>query len=312
MKKCPECGAKNNSYSLICGECGASFEELDKHAVQVATAESDEVKTYKPKVGGPESDEVVAPYRPAVGGPDSVGDPVMTGGPLVGNDSNNKIQSVVGQPLNSQAANGGPKTDPYGTVTAPPRIRYQEKPDLPPLKYSMLKASIGSILMLIILAAAGWYSYQNYIVKPRPVLTVVRSFVEATAMNDWQNTFNNIDQDSQAVLQRVQKNMRYSRMPITLDFFGTAGQEFTEGKQYKLKVLSLTETTAKVRISPGPAPVYGFKEGELPAKYKNGFEISLSNINGEWKVNFNQLVADFMNCGYPFSGAAQYFTGKRY
>lgn len=308
MKKCPECGAKNNSYSLICGECGASFEELDQQPTQAtggAVAGPDAVAAYRPKVGGPDSTEVNTPYRPAVGGPDS------SGGPLGGGDTDGEPQTMVGQPLNAQAANGGPQTDPYGTVTAPPKIRYRENPDLPPLKFSMLKASMGSILMLIILAGGGWYAYQNYIVKPRPVLTAVRTFVEATVLNDWQGVYNTIDQDSQVVLYKTQKSMRYTRMPVTLDFFGASNQEFSEGKQYKLKILSMTETTAKILLSPGPAPIYGFKAGELPVKFKDGFEFNLNYVNGEWKVDFNQLIADFIACGYPYSIAAQHFTGRR-
>lgn len=317
MKKCPVCGAKNSRHSLICGDCGASFESAQEQPQTSGAAVSgpETATPYRPAVGGPDS---VTAYRPAVGGPDSIqNNPLQTGGPLGGvNQQGDEPLTMVGQPLNAQASNqqvnGGPQTDAYGTVAAPPKIRYRENPDLAPVKYSVLRSSVGSILMLLILLGGGWYSYQRFVVKPRPVLESARTFIEASSMNDWQKMQGTLDQNSVILLNKVYKNMMTRRTPAGVDFFAVNGQEFSEGKQYKLKVMTMTETTSQVRVSPGPAPIYVFKSGELPPKYKDGFLINLTNVNGEWKINLVQFTADLASCGHPYSSMTQYFVSRGY
>ncbi|MEN6372678.1 MAG: hypothetical protein ABFD64_11780 [Armatimonadota bacterium] len=312
MKICPVCGAKNNRHSLICGNCGASFESVPEQQEPVEeTSEPEAVTPYKPPVGGP---DMVTAYHPPVGGPASVDDGTLQARKPLGGEpqGSNEPLTMVGQPLNASKAqaSGGPQTDPYGTVTAPRKLKYRESADLAPVKSNALASTISSIIMLLIFLAVGWYCYQRFVAKPRPVLEATRSFIDAGVAGNWQAMQSTVDQNSAILLAKVYKNMTIRKTPAGIDFFGTQGQEFTEGKQYELKVVTLTETSAKVLISPGDASISTFKAGQLPPNFKDGFFVNLTKVNGQWKINLVQFVVDLASCGYPYDGMARYFVSR--
>ncbi|MEN6519930.1 MAG: hypothetical protein ABFD46_02100 [Armatimonadota bacterium] len=313
MKICPVCGAKNNRHSLICGNCGASFEstpELQQAPGEEVSDFDETVTPYKPAVGGP---DMVTAYRPAVGGPAGVDDGTLQAARPLGGDNQKSDEplTMVGQPLNAQSqVSGGPQTDPYGTINTPRKLKYRETPDLAPVKSNVLVSSIGSIIMLIILLSGGWYCYQRFVVKPRPVLEATRTFIDAGVQGNWQAMQSTVDQNSSMLLAKVYKNMTVRRIPAGVDFFLTRGEGFTEGKQYKVKVVNMTETTAKVLISPGPDPIPAFDANQMPVNFKDGYYINLTNVNGQWKINLMQFVIDLASCGDPYDGMAKYFVSR--
>jgi len=302
MKKCPRCGVDNSLDSVQCSECSAPLQ-----AAQQPTA-------YRPAVAGPGA---VNAYKPAVAGPNSAGDSGMVragGGPLAGGDESSEVQSVVGQPLGgyqgpAPGGYAGPKTDPYGTVQAPPRMKYHDRVDDKPVKYSAIGSYIGPILTLIVVLAVGVFLYWKFVYLPKGPLDAMRVFVPSAHNNDVAALQSCITKDSMVVIANVEKAKRLGRSNINFDFFNSQNEGFEEGKQWVLKVKSLNETSAKILVKPGPAPNLGFSEESLPARFKEGYEFNLVKEGEAWKVDLQQFIQTMYSTSSSTGGYNTASTG---
>ncbi len=297
MIKCPKCGTDNSPDSQQCNKCQTAL-----------TASGPQ--PYRPSVAGP---GITSAYRPAVAGPGIADQVIRSGGPLAGGgesdaDTEGPV-SVVGQPLggyqNQQGgyqgpppgAYGGPQTDPYGVVKAPPKLRYQEKPDLAPVKSRFWASMLGSLLMLAIILGGGAFAFWKYIYLPKGPITTMRSFVQASSTNDINGMQQCLSQKSQIIMAAaITQAQRYGK-PFSIDFFRAQNQGFEEGKEYVLKCESVDQTTAKVLVQPGPAPIDSFKDEDLPLKLKNGIPVTLVKEGEQWKVDLQQLIMDIASAG---------------
>ncbi len=286
MNKCPKCGADNSIESTVCSSCQAQLANTDS-------------KPYQPAVAGPGA---VNAYSPTVAGPGSVDSMIRSGGPLAGDDMSDGPVSVVGQPLNSQqngqqgsslGSLGGPQSDPYGVVKAPPRVRYQQKQDLAPVKPRFWAGIFGSLITLAILIGGGWFVYYRFVALPQGPMEASRAFVTAVNNNDLQSLKDIVTQRSGEYLVNMSLVARRSGRSLTVDFFHGQGVGMEEGREYKLALQSIDQTTAKVLVKPGPGAIAGFRYEDLPPKMKDGVPVPVVKEGDTWKVDLEQFVRDF-------------------
>jgi hypothetical protein len=226
---------------------------------------------------------------------------VRTGGPLGGGDDNSgEAQTVVGQPLGGgggyqgppPGAYGGPQTDIYGTVNAAPKVRYRELPDAKPVKNPWFSTIVVPLLMFLVVVGIGVFVYSKFILLPRGPMKAMRLFVPYSKGNDIASLQTIVDQKSLVYIYQCLKDRRYRRSNnLSFDFFRSQYQGFDEGKQWKLKILSLDAKSAKILVMPGPEPIDEFREEYLPPNLKQGFPFTLVKEGVEWKVD---LVSSIM------------------
>jgi hypothetical protein len=263
----------------MCGNCHAP---LDAAPAQQQNGQT----PYRPAVAGPGS---VSAYRPDVAGPGSVMNTPASG------SGDEHLQTVVGQPLggfNKSQSLGGPQTDPYGTVKAPPKIKYQEKPDIKPVKSHLWANILGSIITLAVILGVGGFLYNKYILLPKGPKDAMENFVQAVTKNDIKALQDCTNEVSQATINLALKAQQQGRGNVSFDIFHSQGQGFEQGKEYRIKIESMDEKSAKVLVSPGPAPIDGFKDSDLPPSHKEGYRFNLVKEGEKWKVDLNKFLID--------------------
>lgn len=294
MRKCPKCGADNSPARMTCAYCNAPF------AAPQEQQQGDGQTPYRPAVGGPGS---VQAYRPAVGGPGMADSMVRSGGPLGGSEETGEVQTVVGKPLGSSGstgyqgpppgAQGGPQTDIYGAVHAPSKPKYRELGDAVPVKNPWFSTIVMPLLTLLGVLAIGAFVYWKFILLPSGPMKVMREYVPAAISDNVQGLQGLVDQKSIAYINQCLGDRRFRRNnTLSFDFFHGANQGFEENKQWRLKLLSIDATKARILVKPGPEPIQEFEDTSLPTNLKEGFPFTLVKEGDVWKVDLITTISE--------------------